>query len=71
MTTLGTTIQIFACILLLVGVINAIHCLYKDITNTTIAAHRKVLFIIGEVFIVIIGSAFIIISAITLYNIFS
>lgn len=71
MTTLGTAIQIFACILLLVGVINAICCLYKDITNTTIAAHRKVLFIIGEVFIIIIGSAFIIISAITLYNIFS
>lgn len=71
MTTLGTAMQIFACVLLLVGVINAIRCLYKDITNTTIEAYRKVLFIIGEVLIIIIGSAFIIISAITLYNIFS
>ena len=71
MTTLGTAIQIFACILLLVGVINAIHCLYKDITNITIEAHKKVLFIIGEVLIIIMGSAFIIISVITLYNIFS
>ena len=71
MTTLGIAIQIFACVLLLAGIINAIRCLYKDITDTTIEAHRKVLFIIGEVFIIIIGSAFIIISAITLYNIFS
>lgn len=71
MTTLGTAIQIFGCILLLVGVINAIRCLYKDITNATIEAHRKVLFIIGEVLIIIMGSAFITISVITLYNIFS
>lgn len=71
MTTLGTVMQIFACVLLLVGVINAIRCLYKDITNTTIEAHIKVLFIIGEVLIIIIGSAFIFISAIILYNIFS
>ena len=71
MTTLGTVMQIFACVLLLVGVINAIRCLYKDITNTTIEAHRKVLFIIGEILIIIIGSAFIFVSAIILYNIFS
>lgn len=71
MTTLGTVMQIFACVLLLVGVINAIRCLYKDITNTTIEAHIKVLFIIGEVLIIIIGSAFIFVSAIILYNIFS